>query len=151
MKDKGTSQIYNDRFDCYYDLMTENQSGTITKGKIKYILSLMNFKVDLDRLNVIMMLEKLDSSLSRAEVRSFIEVYSKRINGESTVDDRIIAINREFPSHLHPVDLQYLVKTAHRSVILDWREYEIYQLIQDDEISLEGIENDCSSAKIRKK
>ena len=144
------SETYLERFDRYYELLKTDALGSIMRYKLKSMLKLMNFLVDQEVFYDILRKREVPPLVCKARAFDFLELYTSVIGYKQSDSEEIVAIAKKSKSHQDPDKDLFIVRGTHSVVVLDWREYHVYQLIKEKELENEISDSDCSPTKKRR-
>jgi len=136
MNTERVNETYVERFDRYYDLFRTDSVQGLMRHRMKYVLKMMNLFEDKDALNSVIWKLQAPSIITRKDALTVVEAYAAKIESRSSEDERVKAINTM--NVLDPLLSQttFALKGKSGTVTLDWREYQIYQIILECEESL---------------
>jgi len=128
------NETFVERFDRYYDLLKMDPMRGLRKDRMKDLLRLMNVYEDRHRLTAVSQEVGLRQSVDRKSARQVIDLYIEQVRSKPTnTDGRIMAIHAASVLGPNTLRVRYTLNDGRQNIMLDWREYQIYQLIMEEQ------------------
>ena len=133
-KESGMDEAsFQKRFETYFILFRSNPVDGILRHRIKFVLMMLNLKIDDERFCATLMQGHAGWFVSLEQARHIVSMYRWYVGNQVSDDERILAVIAQQPHHLDPEADIFTVQARFGQVKLDWCEYQIYQIALHDE------------------